>query len=374
MRVPAWMLAGLAGWMGLLAAGCGSSDFRPEAIGPEGEIIVVIDSARWEGPVGEALRDALGRQIATLPNPEPSFTLRRYGITSEGVLDMLKSRRNLVFAAPLEDSTTEALFLRNLLSEEARQSIAAGSSAAVVPREDVWRRRQQVLYLTAQTPGALAQAIREDGDRLRNLFNDVSRTRLAREMFEKGRQRDIEEQLMERYGFAVNAQHDYLVAVDTTDFVWLRRILSDTWRSLFVYFEEDANPGKLTADWVYRTRDSLAREYLQGSVSGWAAIDARRPLFTEEVNFEGRYGLETRGLWQMIDVERGDTIQLGGGGPFVNYSFYDQDTGRLYMIDGMVFAPNYPKREFLRQMEVIAHTFRTREDEERAEAEVAARE
>jgi hypothetical protein len=30
------------------------------------------------------------------------------------------------------------------------------------------------------------------------------------------------------------------------------------------------------------------------------------------------------------------------------------------MIDGMVFAPGHDKREFLRQMEVIAHTFRTR--------------
>jgi hypothetical protein len=31
------------------------------------------------------------------------------------------------------------------------------------------------------------------------------------------------------------------------------------------------------------------------------------------------------------------------------------------MIDGMVFAPGYDKRTFLRQMEVIARTFRTRQ-------------
>jgi len=49
----------------------------------------------------------------------------------------------------------------------------------------------------------------------------------------------------------------------------------------------------------------------------------------------------------------------GMGGPFVNYTFYDETSGRLYMIDGMIFAPGYDKREFLRQMEAIAHTFRT---------------
>ncbi|NBC17960.1 MAG: DUF4837 family protein, partial [Bacteroidetes bacterium] len=61
---------------------------------------------------------------------------------------------------------------------------------------------------------------------------------------------------------------------------------------------------------------------------------------------------------------------IDGGGPFLTYSFYDQSTGRLYMIDGMVFAPGHEKREFLRQMEVIAHTFRTRQE---SEAPVAAR-
>ncbi|MYJ45783.1 MAG: DUF4837 family protein, partial [Rhodothermaceae bacterium] len=45
-------------------------------------------------------------------------------------------------------------------------------------------------------------------------------------------------------------------------------------------------------------------------------------------------------------------------------AFYDEPSGRLYLIDGMVFAPNFSKREFMRQMEVIAYTFRTLEEEE----------
>ncbi len=50
------------------------------------------------------------------------------------------------------------------------------------------------------------------------------------------------------------------------------------------------------------------------------------------------------------------------GGPFVSYAFFDEDTGRFYLIDGMIYGPRYTneeKREFLRQMEAIAHTFRT---------------
>ncbi|MXX58593.1 MAG: DUF4837 family protein [Rhodothermaceae bacterium] len=58
-------------------------------------------------------------------------------------------------------------------------------------------------------------------------------------------------------------------------------------------------------------------------------------------------------------------ISLWHGGTFVSYAFYDEPTRRLYLIDGMVFAPNYSKREFVRQMEVIAYTFRTLEEEQR---------
>ena len=51
------------------------------------------------------------------------------------------------------------------------------------------------------------------------------------------------------------------------------------------------------------------------------------------------------------------------GGPFVRYSFYDAEQGRRYVVFGMVYAPQHKfrgsKREFLRQLEVIARTFRT---------------
>ncbi len=353
--------SGLLLTLALLLAACGSSDWRPEAIGPEAQITVVIDSVRWQGPVGEALRDRLGIFIGTLPVPEPAFEIRQASITSQKDFEQLKKFKNLVFVAPLSDTTNEARFLQSILSDEARQAIAGGGSA-VVPRNDVWRRRQQVFYVTAATPEALTQVIQEDGSAIRNQFDEALRQRLYRDMFEKGRQPEIEEQLMDAHGFAVNVQHDYLVAVDTTDFVWLRRILSDTWRSLFVYYEERADPSRLTPEWVYATRDSLARIYLQGNLGGWVEIDRRRPLETDEINFLGRYAFETRGLWHMVGLENGEKIEFGMGGPLLNYTFYDQASGRLYMIDGMVFAPSFKKREFLRQMEVIAYTFRTRQE------------
>ncbi len=345
-----------------LAGGCNlnvSSDHRPLAAGPEGKITVAIDSSHWAGPIGDAIRETLGGAILTLPAPEPAFDLQQVSIATDLMFETMKRQKNVVIVAPLGDTTAEARFLQARFGEGVQNLIESGESA-VVSREDLWRRDQLVVYIAAASPDSVAAAIRAKSEDLLYVFNKITRERLTLEMFEKGRQEDIEQQLLKKHGFAVNGQHDYFVAVDTTNFVWLRRVISsETWRSLFVYYEENGQPADLSPEWIYARRDSLTQRYMQGTQAGYVEIDRRRPLVTENINFLDRYGFETRGLWQMVLDTEGQTLQMGMGGSFVTYAFYDQESGRNYLIDGMIFAPGYEKREFLRQMEVIAHTFRT---------------
>lgn len=355
----------------LALSGCAEGDFRPRAVGQEGEITVVIDSMRWKGEVGDALRETIGGYIMTLPAPERQFKLRPVNLDQKQDLDRVRRFKNILFVAPLTDSTNEALYLRNVFDESAQEAILSGRRA-VISRQNLWMRDQQVYYITGANPQDVVESIRERAGEISGAFNKATRQRLHEDMFSKGRQPEIEKALMERHGFAVNGQHDYVIALDTTNYVWLRRILSDTWRSLFIHYQENAKPGDLTPSWIYSVRDSLTRIHMEGNVSGWVEIDYRRPLETEQIDFLGRYGFETRGLWHMVDRETGEMVELGMGGPFITYTFYDEPSGRIYMIDGAIFAPGFDKREFLRQMEVIAHTFRTRENTQRS-AGVATR-
>ena len=353
--------------------GCEALDYRPRAAGKEGEIVVVIDSTSWNGPLREVLDEQLGPWVATLPAPEPLFNLRRASVGSQAAFESVRIVKNVVFAAPLGLGTPEAEFLRSRLDSAAVEAVLAGSTA-VVSRPNLWREEQQVYYVLGATEEDVANALRENGEDIRYTFNRITRERMHRDMFDRGRQPELESYLMDRHGFAVNAQHDYQVALDTTNFVWLRRIISsDTWRSLFVWYTDDLSPADLTADWVVDTRDRLTRAYVTGNLGGYVRVDRRRPLESENINFLDRFAFEVRGLWHMVgDGENGEIREAGMGGPFLTYAFYDQPTGRTYLVDGMVFAPGYEKRDFLRQLEVIAYTFRTREDESAASAPVAA--
>jgi len=364
----------------LFFGGC-EGDYRPRASGPDGEITVLMDSSHWTGAPGEALRENVAPWVETLPVSERHFQLRHLELGSERTFDRIKDLKNLIIAAPLSDSTNEVTFLRRRLSDEAEQAILDGQTA-VVPKPDLWRRSQHVYYVATATPEALAETFSNQGADIRNTFEDVTLERLRREMYEEGRRSAIEDSLLKRHDFTLNVQHGFQVAVDTTTaagsegFIWLRRVLAETRREFLIYYAEDVSPDQLTPEWIHATRDSLTREHLRGNVQGFINIDYRRPLKTEQVSFLDRYGYETRGLWYMATPEEGTNgLQpVGGGGPFVNYTFYDQATDRVYMLDGSVFAPDFDKLSFIRHMEVMARTFRTAQEVQGGSDQLAASE
>lgn len=350
---------GIFALIGLVSAGCEGAEYLPNAAGPEAEIAIVTDSMSWHGAIGEAVREELSPWVGTLPAPERMFKLTHIPLTNGEALKRAQSLKNVLFIAPISDSTSEARFLRAVLDEDGEASVMGGASN-VIPRRDLWRKKQQVFYVLASTEEAAVTVLKKSGENLRYTFNAITRERVSVDMFKKGRQFDIEEELLEKHGFAVNAQHDYFTAIDTTNFVWLRRVVnSDSWRSVFVSWVDDASPNSLTPEWIYEARQRLTETWITGNSGGFVSIDFRRDLETENIDFLGRFGYETRGLWHMIGHrEDGGTMEYGMGGPFVTYTFYDEATRRIYMIDGMVFAPGFDKREFLRHVEAIAHTFR----------------
>jgi len=342
----------------LAAAGCETLEYRPAAVGREGDVVVVIDSSSWNGALGDAVRGNIAPYLGTLPAPERAFNLQRMTLTSNRIIEAIQKQKNILFVAPLADSTREAEFLRTRLDPAALAAVQNGS-VSIIPRRDLWRSGQQVIYVFGQTEEAIIAALEEQGSDIQYQFNDITRQRVEVEMFEKGRQFDMEQALLEKHDFRLKMQHDYFTAIDTTNFVWLRRVINqNSWRSLFVYYVEDFNPANLNPTWINAARDRLTETHIQGNLGGFVTIDYRRELISENIDFLGRYAFETRGLWHMVERDDdGDLTEWGMGGPFVNYTFYDDDSRRLYMIDGMVFAPGYDKREFLRHMETIAHTF-----------------
>ncbi|MEM8560065.1 MAG: DUF4837 family protein [Bacteroidota bacterium] len=358
--------------------GCGSGEpYVPQARGLVGEVIVVTDSTTWRGPVGEALREELGASVATL-NPvggEPAFGVRQQSLQPQ-FLNGLKMQRSVVFAAALSDSTNTAQFIRARLGEGTEAAIGEQEpGAGVIAREDLWARGQMIYYATDTTPERLAEAIRSRGEQMRADFDRVALANEGVEMYDRGRQILLEDTLLADHGFAVNVQHDYFVATDSTltqgflsdgrflaggdqaQLVWLRRTLVEIQRNLLVYYEdgvtaEDAaarlQPGRLVP-----TLDALTSRFLRGAQNDSAFVftEPRISVAIDSTTINGNAAFEVRGLWRMnLFVQ---------GGPFIAYTFYEPAQERLYVMYGFVLAPGKEKRRFIRQLEAMARTFRT---------------
>ncbi len=74
--------------------------------------------------------------------------------------------------------------------------------------------------------------------------------------------------------------------------------------------------------------------------------DSVAVTMTSEVNFNGKYALMTQGLWRFNNGS--------GGGPFISYTFYDEETRRIYILDASIFAPKYFKKDLIQSVDVLA--------------------
>ena len=348
----------------VVLAACESGVAGPaRARGTAEEIVVVTDSATWDGPVGEAIRAELAAPIPTLPGAQGAFRLRFQPLVPR-LFEQLKMQPNLVFAAPIDAGGPIGEFVRARAGEGNLDAIRSGQATGLIVREDLWARDQRVVIATAGSDSSLAQAFLDRGPEMRTSFNVLARERTTSEMFARLRQTDLEQDLLDAHGFRVQVQHDYVQVQDTTAtvgdrtgaFVRYRRVLTDTWRDFFVFKQEGVEALPSLAELDVLTNGLLETFALGSFEDSFVQIDDQRPMASDTTTVAGRPALETRGLWYMTNDA------MGGG--FIRLAVVDRATDTLYLYYGMTFAPDrrLDKRKFLRQMEAIGYTLRTEAD------------
>ena len=328
-----------------------NTDFRERAKGDTREFVVVMDSVEWNSETANAIRETFGKFVFSLPNPEPYYDLTFMHIRSRSQLERIMGYKNIIFAAPIDDSTTVAAQIRAFLDEGTEQRVRNGDSFAF-PLIDQWYKDQYALILSSNTDSALAAKIRNTESALLNNALDKELLRWNWFVYEKKEQTQYSDSLWNDHGFMVRIQHDYIKRIDTTNFISYRRFLPDNDRWMWVWWQDDVRDiSFLDDDWINRTRDSLNQQFIKGRTdSMFITTEYRRPV--ESTSFQkGRYlSYETLGTWQMINGAM--------GGPFVNFTYFDESTSRLFMIEYSQFAPSVRKKlPFVRQFRAMGRTF-----------------
>ena len=322
----------------LISLGC----FRkPQGAGQDTGLFVIADSTNWVA-LEPALKDVFERTIKT-PQPEKVFGVhwvppRRFS--------QFATRKNLVLAGALQSEGEIDGQISKMLSPEVKNRVIDGS-AFYFPKDNPWAEGQLLVVLVSNTVTELQDKLMENKKHLYELFQTRLLEETSAKMYQRLEQKELAEKLLNQYGWTVRIQHDYIVNKERPQdrFIMLRRSLPGRERWLFVHWIDDADPSIVDERWVINTRNKQTEKFYEVDLINEEYTSSR------EVEFLGRSALMLEGLWA-------NEAKMAGG-PFRNYTFYDEDSGRIYMIDIAVFFPGGEKEPFLRQLDIMAHSFKT---------------
>jgi hypothetical protein len=321
-------------------------EYNYQAFGPLGEYIIVADSTEQA-----LLADSLEKYVFPgrhMPIYERPFALRYIDMQQLGQYD---TRRNLLLLGSLNGSNDMAVYLRRILSDEARAAIRQGKGYYAWT-QDLYAQKQNVLIFTAPDIPALLSGLQQKGAAVADSLWQRYRRDLKASMYANAEQTEVADYLLEFHASAVRVQHDYFVAMNrqADSFYWLRRLnrLQETSRDLFVRYYERGGEIEISPAWMLGERDSLARQFF-----GRVEIAGESHLRVKDAQV---------GAWPAIKLE---TVWRTGnssiGGPLSMYGFYVPEQDRAYIIDVAVTAVGKRKTDFINQLEIIAETFYIRQ-------------
>lgn len=318
----------------------GSCAIRHDAHGPS-DVIYVLTSDEVKSKVQVAIDSTFSYGIRT-PEFQPYFYPEWYSLS---LLSEYINFPNTIVVADLNRKDAATRFVQTLLTEE-RQNLIKEDTVAMFALEDYWRNRQMLILIAGYDLDQLSSYIMERQAWIYSKFSRKYNERQTHYLYGRLEQKKISEKLWSKYRWTMRIPGDYLLIREdpAQNFVWLGRGRPYCWLS--VSWINGMQTEWLTANGLFKKRAAIGTLYQQ--------------IRTDE-RFLG-YHFDKLGEW--------DALRMYGlwyheekaqGGPFVTYAFYDKASDRSFVIDMMVFYPGRKNTDYIRQLEIVARTFRTTE-------------
>ncbi|MBZ0264796.1 DUF4837 family protein [bacterium] len=298
-------------------------------------MLAVIVKGNHSAVVKPILETSLAKPVFT-PQPEPRFILQYGGKDS---LQMVSKWQNVLVLGALDADDEVTEWVTGLLSEDVLGNISQ-QGQSIIRRDDLWSSGQTVIFVVGSTRVKLASWLANNGEELYKMFADARYERMKKQIYSQYEREELADSLQEEHGWHLRIQHDYAVAASerSPHYIRLRRFLPDRFVTIaWKPGEQEEVSGKTLIEWrnqiglTYADPSKLVDEYLQ----------------MKETTLNGMPAIQAYALWE--------TIGPLGGGPSVLYLLHSG--GTLYLLEGMVFAPDRDKEPFIRQLEVILNTF-----------------
>lgn len=312
--------------LGLFLFSCEEMNERvlPRASGKSGELVVVVDSAYWNGSTGDAIRQVFSQPQEGLPQQEALFDIIH--LPHRSFAQIFKTNRNIIIVE---------------VKPESKNKLTINS--------DVWSKNQLIVSIAAPNGDIAAETVSKNGEALLDYFNNRENERLQLKYLDNG-PNPVSKQIKTQFHANLRVDNLYTVAKRADDFLWIRKekMVGEhpVSQGLFIYTYPYTSDSTFSVASLVDKRNYYTKKYVQGTSEGSYMQTYLEYIPKEkEVNINSMYTKELRGLWNV----KGDFM----GGPFINYTMVDEKRNMVVSIDGYIYAPRFDKREYLRELEAL---------------------
>jgi len=319
----------------LMACGSDSAFMRSSKsgyIGKSGKLLVVVDQFRWEGTLGDSLKEIFHRPVPFLTNREEMF-----GIIQIDPKDFEKDYQKY----------------RNILFLEVEDRIDL-QEPKLKAQPDKYAKGQMFITAGAKTETALENLLMSAAQQMVDEFNNAELER-TQEYFDIYGAPASSAAIQEEFGAKVLVPVQSTLRKRSNNFVHALRNMGrkadgqfhDVRQGIVVYSFPYESDSTFTLDYLMDMRDSIFKSEFEGDKEGSYVRTERRYLpTTREIELNGAYAFEMKGLWRY----EGDF----GGGPFVSVALLDASGQNVLVSEGYVYAPRFRMDEYLREVEACA--------------------
>ena len=296
----------------------------PSTGGANEMLIITQNTEQWGGEMGDSIRAAFALDMPVLSIPEAEFNLVN---VNEKSLEkqMFKAHHNL--------------FIVDIDKKYA--------SAYVETRKDLWAIPQIVIKINAPSHEAFLKIFEETRQTALELYRENERIRIINSYASKFKNINVVRELRENFKLELNVPKGYNIAILEENFAWIRKETTTNSMSILVYTSPYTDTTVFNPNKIQQSRNLLTRVKIPGPTpdSYQRIADEFIPIQSRQINFNGLYAIELRGLW---DLEN-DFM----GGPFLSYTFVDPKQNKVITVDGFLYAPKQKKAVMLRELEAI---------------------
>ncbi len=312
-------------------------DVKRKAVGSDDELMVIINK-KQKSEIMPLLSRVFSDTIYT-PKKEPVY--KSIFVDPSGFND-IKNLNNIIIASLGNDLTEPATkLIYDLLGEKQFNKTLNGDNSVIFIR-DLYASNQLVLLLNARNKATLMTEIEKKKSFIKDQFDEKMIKQQRKYLFNRMRRKNEERLIASHYPWSIKIPWGWEVIRDSVAarFVWIGRETPYQWVAVH------SDSGIVANDSA-----AAAEHFIAFPPSYFKSIRINPYQFHGKImDFNEWSAWYYSGIWEAIDEAK--------GGPFIGYLFYDGQTDNTYTIFALIHFPGKRKNLYLRQLDLIARTFR----------------